>query len=65
MNKGTLVKLMGIVICLTAAYMMFHGTIFGENTSGYATVLGIFGIGLISTSNAIGLALKNKDRERR
>ena len=30
---------------------MFHGSIFAENNSGIATVIGIVGIGLIATSN--------------
>jgi hypothetical protein len=31
---------------------MFEGSILGENNSGWATVIGIVGIGLISTSGA-------------
>jgi len=38
-----------------AAWIIFDGTVFGENTSGYATVIGIFGIGIISSSRTIGL----------
>jgi hypothetical protein len=30
---------------------MFDGDILGENTTGFATVMGIVGIGLIATSN--------------
>jgi len=30
---------------------MFHGSIFGENNSGIATIIGIIGIGIIATSN--------------
>jgi uncharacterized membrane protein YfcA len=55
MNRRILLKLVGILICLTAAYMMFDGTIFGADTPGYATVLGIFGIGIISTGATVGL----------
>lgn len=41
----------GIVICLTGAAIMFHGSIFAEEyNSGIATVIGITGIGLIATS---------------
>ena len=55
MSRRTLLKLIGILICLTAAYMMYNGKILGADTPGYATVLGIFGIGVISTSNTVGL----------
>ena len=43
--------IIGIVLSLTAAYVMFDGDILGENTTGIAIVVGIVGIGLIATSN--------------
>jgi hypothetical protein len=42
--------ILGILIALTGAFLMWHGSILGENTTGIATVIGIIGIGLISTS---------------
>ena len=46
-----IVFIIGLLIALTGAYIMFHGSIFAENNSGIATVIGIVGIGLIATSN--------------
>ena len=40
----------GILLCLIAALFIFEGSILGENTTGWATVIGIVGIGLIGTS---------------
>jgi hypothetical protein len=40
---------LGILICLAGAALMFDGAILGETTTNVATVLGITGIGLIST----------------
>lgn len=40
---------LGLSLCLTGAFLMVDGNIFGERTTGIATVVGIFGIGLIST----------------
>jgi len=41
---------LGISLCLVAAFLMIEGSILGERTTGIATVLGIVGIGLIATS---------------
>jgi hypothetical protein len=43
-------KTLGVLICLTGAYLMYNGSILGENTTGLATVIGIIGIGLINSS---------------
>jgi hypothetical protein len=40
---------LGILICLTGAALMADGAILGETTTNVATVLGITGIGLITT----------------
>ena len=40
---------LGILICLSGAALMFDGAILGETTTNVATVLGITGIGLIAT----------------
>jgi tellurite resistance protein TehA-like permease len=52
MNKNCFLAqfVLGLVIALVAAYIMFHGSIFPENNSGIAIVLGIVGIGVIATS---------------
>jgi hypothetical protein len=41
---------LGILLCLIGAFLMFEGSILGENNTGWATVIGIVGIGLIATS---------------
>ncbi len=41
---------LGILVCLIGAFLMFEGSILGENTTGWATVIGIVGIGSIATS---------------
>ena len=46
-----IIFIIGLLTALTGAYIMFHGSIFAENNSGIATVIGIIGIGLIATSN--------------
>ena len=51
-NKGPLIQFTsGLACALIGAYVMFHGNIFGENNTGIAIVLGIIGIGIISTSH--------------
>jgi energy-converting hydrogenase Eha subunit H len=40
----------GLCIALIGAGIMFHGSVFEENNSGIATIIGIVGIGLIATS---------------
>jgi len=52
--------IMGLMLALTGAFLMFDGDILGENTSGIATVVGIVGIGLIATSNVIWIGLNRK-----
>ena len=42
--------ILGILIALTGAFLMWNGSILGEKTTGIATVIGIIGIGLIATS---------------
>ena len=40
---------LGVLICLFGAALMFDGAILGETTTNIATVLGITGIGLIAS----------------
>ncbi|PNX47195.1 MAG: hypothetical protein BV456_11320 [Thermoplasmata archaeon M8B2D] len=52
MNKNFLIQfVIGIIVALIGAGIMFHGNIFGENNSGIVIVIGIIGIGIIATSN--------------
>lgn len=41
---------LGILLALTGAFLMWNGSILGERTTGIATVVGIVGLGLIATS---------------
>jgi hypothetical protein len=43
--------ILGISLALIGAFIMFEGSVFGESTTGIATVIGILGIGLIATSS--------------
>ena len=48
------IKTTGVLVCLIGAFLMAAGQpILGENHAGVATLIGIVGIGLISTSNKI------------
>ena len=44
---------LGILLCLVGAFVMFEGNILEENNAGWAIVIGIVGIGLIATSDAM------------
>ena len=55
----------GIAVCLTGAILMVHGSVFGDRTTGIAAIIGIVGIGLISTSNVTsGLKSVNKSHSK-
>ena len=41
----------GIVIALFGAFVMWHGSLFGENNTGIAIIIGIIGIALIATNS--------------
>ena len=52
MNKNFSIQLiLGIIVALIGAGIMFHGNIFGERNSGIAIIIGIIGICIIATSN--------------
>ncbi len=42
---------LGIILALIGAAIMFEGSLFGERTTGIATVMGIVGICLTATSS--------------
>ena len=50
MKKRLIQFIAGIVVALIGAFFMFEGSLFGERTTGIATVIGIVGIILIATS---------------
>jgi hypothetical protein len=52
MNKNFSIQfVLGIIVALIGAGIMFHGNIFGERNSGIAIIIGIIGICIIATSN--------------
>ena len=57
--SGNILKAIGVLACLTGGFLMYNGSIFGEETTGIATVLGIIGIGIITSSNKAALATKH------
>jgi len=50
MMKQKIQFVAGIILALTGAFLMWNGSILGENTTGIAIIIGIVGIGLIATS---------------
>ncbi len=51
MRKRYAVKALGVLVCLIGAFFMAWGSpVLGENHTGVATVAGILGIGIITTS---------------
>ena len=44
-----IIFVLGILICLAGAGLMFDGAILGDTTTNVATILGITGLGLIAT----------------
>ncbi|MHC3129949.1 MAG: hypothetical protein IBV52_07740 [Candidatus Bathyarchaeota archaeon] len=56
------IRVLGIAACLIGAFLMAFGEpIVGVNHTGIATIVGITGIGIISTANKISLLEKKKD----
>jgi hypothetical protein len=47
------VKTLGVTVCLISTVFMWHGTGGGAQTTRLATILGIVGIGLVTTSRRI------------
>lgn len=45
-----LLWVLGFVLALTGAFLMWDGSILGENTTGVAIVIGVVGLGLIAKS---------------
>jgi O-antigen/teichoic acid export membrane protein len=52
----------GVAVCLVGAALMVWGhPILGEDHTGIATVVGIVGLGIITSSNSYVLALRRKE----
>ena len=49
---NNIIRILGIATCLVGAYLMAFGEpIVGLNHTGIATVVGIIGLGIITTAN--------------
>lgn len=60
MRRQNVVLAIGVLACLIGGFLMFNGSILGESTTGIATVVGIIGIGIISTSKRHCPEVKNE-----
>ena len=61
---ATIICILGIATCLIGAYLMaFGGPIIGTDHTGIATVVGITGIGLITTGNTLSLVRTKKEEQ--
>ncbi len=64
-NLSYIILALGIAICLIGAYIMAFGEpIVGPDHTGIATIVGITGIGIISTANTTLLAVRKKEENR-
>ena len=53
MRRQIALRVLGVTVCLLGAFLVgWGGPILGENHTGIATVIGIVGIGIISTSRS-------------
>jgi hypothetical protein len=61
-NWRNIIRILGIETCLTGAFLMAFGEpIMGINHTGIATIIGITGIGIITTANKTSLLEKKKE----
>ena len=59
---NNIIRILGIATCLVGAILMAFGEpIIGTDHAGVATVVGITGIGLISTGNTLSFVGKKKE----
>jgi len=57
-------KAVGMLVCLLGGFLMFHGSILGENTIDIARVTGIIGIGIITSSKTPAHEMKRKEGQK-
>ncbi|MBN1784456.1 MAG: hypothetical protein JW815_01800 [Candidatus Bathyarchaeota archaeon] len=64
-NLSYIIIALGMATCLIGAYIMAFGVpIVSPDHTGIATVVGITGIGIISTANTTLLAVKKREENR-
>jgi len=64
-KRFTIQFLIGLSLALIGAFLMFNGSILGENTVSIARIIGIIGLGLIATSYTINALpyIRNKQNK--
>jgi len=61
-NRRNAILAIGVAVCLVGAFLMGWGDpILGENHTGIARVVGMMGIGIITSSNSLALTMKRKE----
>ncbi len=61
-NWNPIIRALGIATCLIGTFLMAFGTpILGTTHTGVATVVGIAGIGIITTANKTSFLGKKKE----
>ena len=62
-NRRNIIRILGIATCLLGAFLMAFGEpILGTTHTGVATVVGITGIGIITTANKISFLGKKEEK---
>ena len=66
MRKPNAIRTIGVAIGVAvnlvgAALMVWGDPIFGESHTGIATVVGMIGLGIITSSNSLALTMKRKE----
>jgi len=62
-KRATIQFLLGLLLSLIGAFLMFNGTLLGENTVSIARIIGIVGILLIATSYTTLPFMMNKENK--
>jgi hypothetical protein len=62
-NWKNIIRILGVATCLIGAFLMAFGEpIVGVNHTGVATVVGITGIGIMTTANKTSFFRKEKEK---
>ena len=64
-KRATVQFIIGFLLSLLGAFLMFNGTMIGENTVSIARVIGIIGIGLIATSYTTIPFMMNRENKKK
>ena len=62
MRRHYAILALGVVVCLAGAFLMAWGDpIVGENHTGIATVVGILGLGIITSANTHAIVTRSDE----